>query len=156
VQELRRLSYNLTKKHLHVEHKDEVADAKQKSPNPEDRILLQDNFVKFTKGGAGSHDKAVRYYSSAIVEWADDKPNAKPSREQVVSVNSDLETLKKKKLGKDEQDRLLALQTTGKTLYLLAKSTDAKKLWIETIGNHILERNAKDNVYYRHSNMLPK
>jgi len=156
VQELRRLSYYLTKNHLHVEQKDQITDVKQMSPKTEDRILLQDNFLKFTKAGGGSHDKSVRYYSTAVIEWLDDKPNSKPSREQVVSVNPDLEALKKKKLSKDEQDRLLALQTTGKTLYLLAKTADVKKMWIEKIGSHIRDCNAKHNVYHGCTVLVPK
>jgi len=96
---------------------------------------------KFTQGGKGSHIKYVSVYPSAMIDWKDQPTECKKTLEaRVVSVSANVSDLKNKKdLTPEEKSRAFSIQTTGKTLVLVAPSVEDRQLWLDTI-NELLSR----------------
>jgi hypothetical protein len=92
------------------------------------------NLVKFTKGGKDSHEKYFELHRSGIIEWRDKPGHPGVRSARVISVSTDLGELKHKKdLTEDQKHRLITLQTTEKTLQLLAASAAERDAWVMAV-----------------------
>eukprot|EP00455_Lapot_gusevi_P021562 TRINITY_DN2258_c0_g1_i18.p1 TRINITY_DN2258_c0_g1~~TRINITY_DN2258_c0_g1_i18.p1 ORF type:complete len:334 (+),score=82.74 TRINITY_DN2258_c0_g1_i18:98-1003(+) len=126
VRELQRILYKLTGQRLQVSQNDTpIAPDMQSS---EVRGWLK----KFT-GMGWTVQRYCKFGPSGDIEWADSEKAKSFHRERVTQILVGEASPYKKKVSRDELPRFFTLNTTGKTLHLIAPTAEDFRKWLDGI-----------------------
>jgi len=86
------------------------------------------------------HKKFICLYANGRITWGEDETSANNNAETVMDLDTALGSAKSFKVDGESLSRFLTIETTGKTLHILAPSATMCDSWIEAIQSVLRDK----------------